>query len=118
MGTVHSILSKERAEALDLVTWVFAVAKLPADSPRFNYYVSRWDVPNKIRRFKADGTFDKRVENCPPIDPAWLRFAPAAFEEHRRYCAEFGIAMEPPLADEMSQSDAPMSNSRRLSSNQ
>jgi len=83
MGTVHSILTKEQAEAFDLIRWVWAVAKLPADSRRFNFYVTYWDVPGKIARAKAAGTFDNSVANCPPIDPAWLRFAPAAFAAWR-----------------------------------
>jgi len=64
-----------------------AVAKLPADSPRFAWYVSRWDVPNKIARAITDGTFDDAIANCPPIDPAWVCFVPAALEAHRQFTA-------------------------------
>lgn len=83
----HFPTSHERNEALDIVKWVYAVAKLPADSPRFAWYVSRWDVPNKIARAKADGTFADLTANCPPIDPAWTRFVPEAIEAHRQFIA-------------------------------
>jgi hypothetical protein len=85
MGNVHSILTKEQAEALDIIKWCMAVPKIQADERRFNYYVSRWNVPYKIFCAKARGTFDETVANCPPIDPAWLRLVPAALEELKRY---------------------------------
>lgn len=64
-----------------------AVANLPADSPRFAYYVSRWDVPGKIARAISDGSFYAAVANCPPIDPSWVRFVPAALDAHRQFIA-------------------------------
>lgn len=63
------------------------VPKIQADSPRFAYYVSRLDVPGKVARAIAAGTFDEITANCPPIDPAWVRFAPAALEAHRQFIA-------------------------------
>lgn len=89
---VHSITSLEQEEALDIIRWTFAVAKLPADSPRFAWYVSRWAVPEKIARAKAAGTFDNSIRNCPPIDPAWIRLVPAALEE----CSRFAESIKPP----------------------
>ena len=83
----HFPTSQERKDALNIIRWTLAVAGIYADSPRFAYYVSRWDVPNKIRRAIADGTFDDTVANCPPIDPAWVRFVPGALEAHRQFIA-------------------------------
>ncbi len=82
---VHSITSRDQQEAIDLIRWTFAVANTRADSPRFCWYVSRWAVPEKIARAKQNGTFDCLVANCPPIDPAWVRFVPAALAA----CAAF-----------------------------
>ena len=83
----HFPTSHERETAFNIIRWCMAVAKLPADSPRFAYYVSRWDVPGKIARAISDGSFDAAVANCPPIDPAWVRFVPAALEAHRQFIA-------------------------------
>jgi hypothetical protein len=77
---VHVITSQKQEEALDLIRWVYAVARLPADSPRFNWYVSRWAIPDKIAAAKKAGTFADLVANCPPIDPAWIRLVPAALQ--------------------------------------
>ena len=93
MKNVHVITSQINLEAVDLIKWVFAVARIPADSPRFAYYVSRWDVPGKIALAKAAGTYADTVKNCPPIDPAWVRFVPAALAE----CAAFDeLTRNPP----------------------
>ena len=62
-----------------------AIPKISADSPRFAYYVSRWDVPGKIERARNAGTLDDLLSNCPPIDPAWIRFVPAALAEWRAF---------------------------------
>lgn len=86
---IHSFFSKEKQDALDLIRWVFAVARLPADSPRFAWYVSRWLVPEKIAAAKLDGTFDDLVKTCPPIDPAWLRFVPGALAEYRKFTEQY-----------------------------
>lgn len=83
----HFPTSNERQSALNIIQWCMAVAKLPADSPRFAYYVSRWDVPGKVARAISDGSFSAAVANCPPIDPAWVRFVPAALEAHRQFIA-------------------------------
>jgi hypothetical protein len=66
-----------------------AIPKLPADSPRFAYYVSRWDVPGKIAAARAAGTLDDLLKDCPPIDPAWTRFVPAALEAWREFKAKY-----------------------------
>ena len=85
---VHSITSQEQKDAVDLIRWVYAVTDMRADSPRFNYYVSRWVVPEKIAYAKANGTFDELTKHCPPIDPAWVRLVPAALDAYRQFIAE------------------------------
>ncbi|MCL2635219.1 MAG: hypothetical protein FWD50_01130, partial [Betaproteobacteria bacterium] len=93
MHDLHSITSFERAAALEVVKWCAAVPKLPADSPRSCHYVAGWDVPAKIAAAKTspalddkfDNRFDEIMADCPPIDPDWLRFVPAALDYHRRY---------------------------------
>ncbi|MGV0950463.1 MAG: hypothetical protein ACOYB3_07285 [Azonexus sp.] len=85
--TVHSITSKSQNDAVDLIRWCLAVTRLPADSPRFAWYVSRWLVPEKIAAAKKAGTFSATVANCPPIDPAWVRFVPAALEAYKAFTA-------------------------------
>lgn len=84
---IHFPTSNEREFALSIIRWCMAVPKIQADSPRFAYYVSRWDVPGKVARAIAAGTFDEITANCPPIDPAWVRFVPAALEAHRQFIA-------------------------------
>lgn len=81
----HFPCSIEKQQALNIVKWTYAAAKLPADSPRFAYYVSRWNVPEKIERAITAGTFDEITADCPPIDPSWIRFVPAALEEWRAF---------------------------------
>jgi len=71
--------------ALDVVRWCLAVANLRPDSPRFCYYVSRWNVPDKIARAKQSGSFDALTSTAGPIDPAWLRLVPPALDEWRRF---------------------------------
>lgn len=82
---VHFPTSRERNDALDIIRWCMTVPKIPADSPRFAYYVSRWDVPTKIDRARCSGTLDAILANCPPIDPAWTRFVPAALAAWREF---------------------------------
>ena len=89
---LHKITSPEQEEAIDLIRWVYAVARLPADSPRFNWYVSRWCVPEKIARAKENGTFEQSTRNCPPIDPAWIRFVPAALQAYQDFIATYPSA--------------------------
>lgn len=81
----HDITSQDQKEAVDLIRWVFAVANIRADSPRFAYYVSRWRVPEKIATAKKAGTFKDIIANCPPIDPAWIRFVPDALKAYRDF---------------------------------
>lgn len=90
--TLHKITSQVQEEAVDLIRWVYAVARLPADSPRFNWYVSRWAVPEKIAMAKAAGWFAEAVSKCPPIDPAWIRLVPAALAE----CEAFKAMIQTP----------------------
>lgn len=83
----HLPISSERKTALHTIRWCYSVANLRADSPRLSYYVSRWDAPGKVARALAAGTFDELTANCPPIDPARVRFVPAALEAHRQLIA-------------------------------
>ena len=89
MTHVNYLPSYEKnRDAIDLIRWVLAVAKLPADSPRFAYYVSRWRVPEKISAAKNDGSFDEAVKNCPPYDPSWVRLVPAAITEYLKFIGD------------------------------
>jgi hypothetical protein len=107
---VHVITSQKQKDAVDLIRWVLAVAKLPADSPRFNWYVSRWAVPEKISAAKKAGTFAGLVANCPPIDPAWVRFVPGALQA----CADFAELIKPPnRKTPLSSSNAPGMSKRQ-----
>lgn len=36
----------------EIIIWCEKVARLPADSPRFEWYVNNWCVVDKIRRVK------------------------------------------------------------------
>lgn len=36
----------------EVIQWVENVAKLPANSPRFDWYVKNWSVVDKIKRCK------------------------------------------------------------------
>lgn len=85
LKNVHCITSQSQDEAVDLIRWVLAVAGIPADSPRFNYYFSRWCIPDKVAAAKAAGTFADTIKNCPPIDPAWVRLIPAAMAEYHAF---------------------------------
>ncbi|WP_265942489.1 hypothetical protein [Dechloromonas sp. A34] len=85
LPNVHFITSKDQNTAIDLIRWVLAVAGIRADSPRFAYYVSRWRVPEKIFAAKKAGTFTESIANCPPIDPAWVRFVPDAITEYQAF---------------------------------
>jgi transcriptional regulator with XRE-family HTH domain len=82
---IHSIASPDQENALDIVKWCYGLAHIPADSPRFAYYVSRWNVPEKVARARQAGTLHALLLQCPPIDPDWLRLVPAALEEWRRF---------------------------------
>lgn len=84
----HFPTSKERDEALNIIKWCVAIPQIRADSPRFPYYVSRWDVPGKIAAARAACTLDALLKDCPPIDPSWIRFVPAALEQHREFMAK------------------------------
>lgn len=86
---VHSLaLSEEVQTALDIIRWCLSVPKLRPDSPRFNYYVSRWLVPEKIERAKENGTFDATTKDAGPIDPAWLHLIPAALVEYEKFAGQ------------------------------
>ena len=89
---VHSLnLSKEVCAAVDIIKWCLSVPKLRPDSPRFNYYVSRWCVPDKVARAKENGTFDATTKDAGPMDPAWLHLIPAALSEYEKFAGQHGL---------------------------
>ncbi len=45
----------------DVELWLDAVPQIPRDSPRRNYYAKHWDVANKIKCAKRDGSFTKLI---------------------------------------------------------
>lgn len=111
LKNVHCITSQRQEEAVDLIRWVFAVAGIPADSPRFNYYFSRWLIPDKVAAAKAAGTFADAIRNCPPIDPAWVRLIPAAMAEYHAFTTAHRINQ--PNKPASSGTRPPASNRRR-----
>lgn len=49
----------------DLAAWVAAVAPGYAGSAtRSAYYIERWNVAEKVRRAKLNGTFDSTIEKA------------------------------------------------------
>ena len=49
----------------DLHAWVAAVAPgFSLSASRCRYYIERWNVAEKVRRAKLDGTFDATIENA------------------------------------------------------
>lgn len=38
----------------EVIQWVETIAKLPANSPRFEWYVKNWSVVDKIKRCKLE----------------------------------------------------------------
>jgi hypothetical protein len=66
--------------------WVHCVApNMRCDSPRLAYYISCWNIPSKIAREKANGTWNDLIKNCPILDPAHIPNALAALAESNRY---------------------------------
>lgn len=109
---LHVITSEAQKTAIDLIRWVFAVANIRADSPRFAYYVSRWRVPEKITAAKQADTFDQLTANCPPIDPGWIRLVPPALDAYRDFIKPTG---RPPEIKAASSGKPPArSNRKRL----
>lgn len=60
---VHLPTLSERKTELSIIRWCYAVADIRADSPRFAYYVSRWDVPAKVAALLPPAPLTK----SPPI---------------------------------------------------
>ena len=85
MHNVHVITSADQKKAIEIIRWCMAVPGIPADSPRFNYYVSRWRVPDKIEAARESGTLETTLSKSPPIDPAWVRLVPAALAEYEAF---------------------------------
>lgn len=49
----------------DLALWVSALAPgFAGTDTRRAYYIRCWDVAEKVRRAKLDGTFDATIENA------------------------------------------------------
>lgn len=111
LKNVHSITSQSQNEAVDLIRWALAVAGIPADSPRFAYYFSRWRIPDKVAAAKAAGTFADTIKNCPPINPAWVRLIPAAMAEYHAFTTAHQINQ--PNKPASSGTRPPASNRRR-----
>lgn len=44
--------------------WCLSVAGLPPESPRRQYYIERWNIPEKIQAAKADGSFWKILDKA------------------------------------------------------
>lgn len=85
--SVHYIdrLSNEQKTALDVLKWCYAVARLPPDSPRLNYYVTWWNVLGKIDHAKTKGTFNETIARCPYIGLEHLPAGLAAIEAWREW---------------------------------
>lgn len=47
----------------DVELWLDAVPQIPRNSPRRNYYAKNWDVANKIKLAKRDGSFEKFIND-------------------------------------------------------
>lgn len=82
-------LKIKQQTAINIIRWCLAVPKLRPDSPRFAYYVSRWDVPTKIAKAIKDGTFEDTCKEADFYNPAWVQFIPAALEEWARFQAQY-----------------------------
>ena len=61
----HSVdlFGEYSVSANDVVYWLETVPKIPRDSPRASYYIKNWDVINKIRFAKKNGTFPHLAAN-------------------------------------------------------
>jgi hypothetical protein len=58
----------------DIETWVAAVAPAFMSSEHaFLHYVHAWDVADKVRRAKLDGTFDSTIEQACAQRASWHR---------------------------------------------
>ena len=74
----------------EVVAWCERVARIPADSPRLEHYVTGWNVPDKIRAAKLEGTLDAILakERLEPARERAARIEPhgerAALEFRRR----------------------------------
>jgi hypothetical protein len=58
----------------DVEAWVEAVAGIPRDSYRFDYYVRAWSVPEKVARAKREGWFEAAITREAPSAYWWSRF--------------------------------------------
>jgi len=85
-SALHCVaLSEEKKLALLVLQWCLMVARIPPASPRLAWYVSRWNVPEKIAAAARDGTLAESIAGCPPIDLCHLPAALAAIAESNRY---------------------------------
>jgi hypothetical protein len=54
----HDLFGEVPVLWCEVEAWVFALVGLSRDSWRWNYYVRYWNVAEKIRMAKIDGTYD------------------------------------------------------------
>lgn len=73
----------------DVAAWARAVADIGPDSPRFAAYVTAWNVPDKVRAAKLDGSFARIVGSVDPV-PAheFAQFRPLLDDPRRRHDAD------------------------------
>lgn len=68
----------------DVLAWMLAVPGIPPSSSRFGAYVRGYQVIDKIRQAKAEGTFDAILQAPDRPAPFRLAAAIAAAEASRR----------------------------------
>lgn len=74
----------------DVATWTRAVAGIGPDSPRFAAYVRAWNVPDKVRAAKRDGTWTALAASVDPVAPDELpQFRPLLDDPRRRHDADY-----------------------------
>ncbi len=58
----------------EVFLWLEAVPGIARDSPRAAQYVRDWNVPEKVRQAKLEGSFEAAVSR-PSDAPRWGQFA-------------------------------------------
>lgn len=54
----------------DIALWLVCIPKMDPGSPRAHWYTRGWDVANKIRRAKIEGTFGDLTPPGQSLDPS------------------------------------------------
>lgn len=57
----------------DLQRWAIMVAGIAPHSPRYAQYVRAWNVADKVRAAKRDGSFDRLTDTDDPCEACRLR---------------------------------------------